>query len=357
MTQSGLSSKVALSDFDIFSQFLEKACGIVLGKNKEYLVKSRLRKILNDNKIDTLAELVKIIERNPRDNLRGKVIDAMTTNETLWFRDNYPFEVFKKTILPELCKRYPNQRLRLWSAACSSGQEPYSISMATDEFERTSLGQLKAGLQIIATDLSNKVLAECRQGEYDSLALGRGLSEERLKRYFNELQGKRWEVKPEVKKRIEFKELNLQESYASLGKFDVVFCRNVLIYFSAEFKRDILTRIHKTLKPGGYLFLGASEALNGLSDLYEMVQCRPGIMYVSKGEDVFARGSARSSSIGSATTKSSPPTRSTSTTRSTSSPTTTTRPSTIRSTPSQTTKKPMSTTSDSSRFKPKPTKE
>ncbi|WP_342455178.1 CheR family methyltransferase [Spartinivicinus poritis] len=347
MTQSGLSSKVAVSDFDIFSQFLEKACGIVLGKNKEYLVKSRLRKILNDNKIDTLAELVKTIERNPRDILRGKVIDAMTTNETLWFRDNYPFEVFKNTILPELCKRYPNQRLRVWSAACSSGQEPYSISMATDEFERTSLGQLKSGLQIIATDLSNKVLAECRTGEYDSLALGRGLSDERLKRYFNELQGKRWEVKPEIKKRIEFKELNLQESYASLGKFDVVFCRNVLIYFSADFKRDILSRIHKTLKPGGYLFLGASEALNGLADLYEMVQCRPGIMYVSKGEDVFARGSsAKSSAFGSSAASAKSTSRSTTTTPST------TRSSTTRSGISS--KTTSSTTSQSSAFKPRP---
>ncbi|NYZ66251.1 protein-glutamate O-methyltransferase CheR [Endozoicomonas sp. SM1973] len=349
MTQSGLSSKVALSDFDIFSQFLEKACGIVLGKNKEYLVKSRLRKILNDNKIDTLAELVKTIERNPRDVLRGKVIDAMTTNETLWFRDNYPFEVFKNTILPELCKRYPNQRLRVWSAACSSGQEPYSISMATDEFERTSLGQLKAGLQIIATDLSNKVLAECRTGEYDSLALGRGLSDERLKRYFNELQGKRWEVKPEIKKRIEFKELNLQESYASLGKFDVVFCRNVLIYFSADFKRDILSRIHKTLKPGGYLFLGASEALNGLADLYEMVQCRPGIMYVSKGEDVFARSSTKSSTFGSSTASAK---TSSTTSRSTAATSPTTRPSTSRSGVSS--KTTSSTKSQPSTFKPKP---
>ncbi|WP_287028876.1 protein-glutamate O-methyltransferase CheR [Pseudomonas sp. UBA6310] len=269
-------------DFEQFRVFLEKTCGILLGSNKQYLVSSRLNKLMEQQSIRSLSELVQRIESQPRSGLREQVVDAMTTNETLWFRDAYPFEVLKSRILPEMIKNAGGQRLRIWSAACSSGQEPYSLSMAIDEFERTNLGQLKAGVQIVATDLSGTMLTTCKSGEYDSLAMGRGLSQERLQRYFDLKAPGRWAVKAPIRNRIEFRALNLLDSYSVLGKFDIVFCRNVLIYFSAEVKKDILTRIHATLKPGGYLFLGASEALNGLPDLYQMVQCSPGIIYKVK---------------------------------------------------------------------------
>ena len=269
-------------DFEQFRVFLEKTCGILLGSNKQYLVSSRLNKLMEQQSIRSLSELVQRIESQPRSGLREQVVDAMTTNETLWFRDAYPFEVLKSRILPEMIKNAGGQRLRIWSAACSSGQEPYSLSMAIDEFERANLGQLKAGVQIVATDLSGTMLTACKSGEYDSLAMGRGLSQERLQRYFDLKAPGRWAVKAPIRNRIEFRALNLLDSYSVLGKFDIVFCRNVLIYFSAEVKKDILTRIHATLKPGGYLFLGASEALNGLPDLYQMVQCSPGIIYKVK---------------------------------------------------------------------------
>ena len=269
-------------DFEQFRTFLEKACGILLGTNKQYLVSSRLNKLMEQNSIKTLGELVQRMQTQPRSGLREQVVDAMTTNETLWFRDTYPFEVLKNRVLPEMIKASPGQRLRIWSAACSSGQEPYSLSMTIDEFEKTNIGQLKGGLQIVATALSPTMLINCKSGEYDSLAMGRGLSQERLQRYFDPKGPGRWVVKPAIRSRIEFRPLNLLDSYASLGKFDVVFCRNVLIYFSAEVKKDILTRIHAMLKPGGYLFLGASEALNGLPNHYQMVQCSPGIIYKAK---------------------------------------------------------------------------
>jgi len=236
-------------DFEQFRTFLEKACGILLGTNKQYLVSSRLNKLMEQNGIKTLGELVQRMQSQPRSGLREQVVDAMTTNETLWFRDTYPFEVLKSRVLPELIKANPGQRLRIWSAACSSGQEPYSLSMTIDEFEKTNLGQLKGGVQIVATDLSPSMLINCKSGEYDSLAMGRGLSQERLQRYFDPKGPGRWVVKPAIRSRIEFRALNLLDSYASLGKFDVVFCRNVLIYFSAEVKKDILTRIHAMLKP------------------------------------------------------------------------------------------------------------
>ncbi|MGH8354037.1 MAG: protein-glutamate O-methyltransferase CheR, partial [Pseudomonas sp.] len=263
-------------DFEQFRTFLEKACGILLGSNKQYLVSSRLNKLMEQQGIKTLGELVQRMQGQPRGGLREQVVDAMTTNETLWFRDAYPFEVLKNRVLPELIKANPGQRLRIWSAACSSGQEPYSLSMAIDEFERSNIGQLKSGVQIVATDLSGSMLTACKAGEYDSLAMGRGLAQERLQRYFDPTAPGRWAVKPAIKSRVEFRALNLLDSYAGLGKFDIVFCRNVLIYFSAEVKKDILTRIHASLKPGGYLFLGASEALNGLPERYQMVQCSPG---------------------------------------------------------------------------------
>ncbi|PCC99801.1 CheR family methyltransferase [Halopseudomonas pelagia] len=272
----------ANKDFQVFREFLEKACGIVLGDNKQYLVASRLNRLLEQHQIKSLGELVTRIQTQPRAGLREAVVDAMTTNETLWFRDVYPFDVLKNRLIPEFIKENPGQRLRMWSAACSSGQEPYSLSMSIDEFDRANLGQLRGGAQIVATDLSGAILTAAKSAEYDSLSVARGLSADRLARYFDQWIPGRWTVKQPIRNRVEFRALNLLDSYAMLGKFDIVFCRNVLIYFSADLKKDILKRIHATLKPGGYLMLGASEALNGLPELYQMVQCSPGIVYQAK---------------------------------------------------------------------------
>jgi len=269
-------------DFEQFRVFLEKTCGILLGSNKQYLVFSRLNKLMEQQGIKTLGDLVRKIQAQPRSGLRELVVDAMTTNETLWFRDTYPFEVLKSRVLPEMLKTGAGQRLRIWSAACSSGQEPYSLSMSIDEYERSNPSQAKTGVQIVATELSGAMLAACKAAEYDSLAIARGLSRDRLQRYFDVKAPGRWAVKPAIRSRVEFRVQNLLDSYAALGKFDIVFCRNVLIYFSADVKKDILKRIHATLRPGGYLFLGASEALNGLPELYQMVQCSPGIIYKAK---------------------------------------------------------------------------
>jgi chemotaxis protein methyltransferase CheR len=154
--------------------------------------------------------------------------------------------------------------------------------MAVDEFERANPGRLRGGVQIVASEISAGMLNAARAGCYDSLAMARGLSRERRDRYFDETGPGEWTVKPAIRSRVEFRQLNLLDSYSVLGRFDIVFCRNVLIYFSADVKKDILRRIHATLRPGGYLMLGASEALNGLPDLYSMVQCNPGIVYQAR---------------------------------------------------------------------------
>ena len=265
-----------------FRDFLEQQCGIVLGDNKQYLVRSRLGGLLHERQLNNIDELLRQSISGRDRGLLQQVIDAMTTNETLWFRDVYPFEVLKTRLIPEFIKSSPGQRLRIWSAACSSGQEPYSLSMAIDEFERSNLGQLRGGAQIVATDLSGGILNAAKKAEYDSLSVARGLSQDRLARYFDQLGPGRWAIKPAIRNRVEFRALNLLDSYSMLGKFDLVYCRNVLIYFSADVKKDILRRIHATLKPGGYLMLGASEALNGLPELYQMVQCSPGIVYKAR---------------------------------------------------------------------------
>lgn len=269
-------------DFNLFRDYLERTCGIVLGDNKQYLVSSRLGRLLEQRGIKSLGELVRQVQQQPHSGLRELVVDAMTTNETLWFRDGYPFEVLKSRLIPEFIRNQPGQRLRIWSAACSSGQEPYSLSMAVDEFERSNLGQLRSGAQIVATEISASMLSAAKAASYDSLAMARGLSRERQDRYFDETAPGEWTVKAPIRSRVEFRQLNLLDSYSILGKFDIVFCRNVLIYFSADVKKDILRRIHATLKPGGYLMLGASEALNGLPELYSMVQCNPGIVYQTR---------------------------------------------------------------------------
>ncbi|SFR43519.1 MCP methyltransferase, CheR-type [Marinobacter daqiaonensis] len=273
-----MKADITPQEYDSFKKFLQDASGILLGDNKQYLVKSRLRRLLEDNRLESLGDLLERLRRPGAAQLKETVIDAMTTNETLWFRDTHPFRILSEKLLPELAARVSTQTLRIWSAACSTGQEPYSIAMAIEEYRRFQPGRLKADVRIVATDISRSVLDTARRGEYEMLAIGRGLSAERQRHFFTPLPSGGWKVKPHLQQMVEFRELNLLDRY-SLGRFDLIFCRNVLIYFSADHKRDILTRMHGALNPGGYLILGASESLSGLSDLYEMVQCHPGIIY------------------------------------------------------------------------------
>ncbi|HKK55338.1 protein-glutamate O-methyltransferase CheR [Marinobacter sp.] len=276
-----MKADITPQEYETFKSFLQDACGILLGENKQYLVKSRLRRIMAEHELATLGELLERIKRTSRGNLREVVVEAMTTNETLWFRDSHPFRILQEKLLPEFADaRTGGQSLRIWSAAASTGQEPYSVAMIIEEFRRQRPDKLR-NVKIIATDISGSVLEVARRGEYEMLAIGRGLSPERQKQFFTPTLSGSWQIKPNIRSMVEFRELNLLERYL-LGKFDIVMCRNVLIYFSAELKKDILTRIHATLNPGGYLILGASESLNGLSDLYEMVHCKPGIIYQKK---------------------------------------------------------------------------
>lgn len=274
------NSRFDEGEYAQFRLYLEKACGILLGDNKNYLIDSRLRKLMKEQGIQSLFELVREIERPGARNLRQEVIDAMTTNETLWFRDRHPFVYLQDTLLPELAKN-PGE-ISIWCAACSTGQEPYSISICVEELRRRNFTLANKQVRVLATDISNRVLEQARKGVYEPLALKRGMADERLNQYFKPNADGSWEIKPEISRRIEFRPINLKENFITLGKFDVVFCRNVLIYFSSQLQQQIITNIHRVLKPGGYLFLGGSETPKGLNDLFEIRYYTPGVVYVRK---------------------------------------------------------------------------
>ncbi|MDP1707790.1 MAG: protein-glutamate O-methyltransferase CheR [Gammaproteobacteria bacterium] len=272
------SPTITPSEYQAFRILLEEACGILLGEDKHYLVSSRLGRLMQEEGLATLGELVTRLSGIRGASLRTRVIDAMTTNETLWFRDTTPYDALTLHILPQFAQTPLGRPLRIWSAACSSGQEPYSISIAVQEYLLGKPGQLTWGVQIVGTDISSAILKEANAGIYDSTSLARGLSPERRQRFFTPVDGK-WQVKPELRTRVSFKELNLKQSYAALAKFDIIFCRNVLIYFSADLKRDILTRMAQALNPDGYLILGSSEAISNLSSAFEMVHYASGVVY------------------------------------------------------------------------------
>ncbi|AQW57416.1 methyltransferase domain-containing protein [Vibrio owensii] len=262
-----------------FSRFLESQCGIVLGDSKQYLVRSRLSPLVTKFKLASLSDLLRDVVTGRNRELRIAAVDAMTTNETLWFRDTYPFTVLADKLLPEMAA---NKRpIKIWSAASSSGQEPYSMAMTILETQQRKPGLLPS-VSITATDISASMLDMCRAGVYDNLALGRGLSPERRRTFFEDAGDGRMKVKDNVKRLVNFRPQNLMESYALMGKFDIIFCRNVLIYFSPEMKSKVLNQMANSLNPGGYLLLGASESLTGLTDKFEMVRCNPGIIYKLK---------------------------------------------------------------------------
>lgn len=274
------SKQLQESEYKQFRDFLELQCGIVLGDNKQYLVKSRLAPLMQRFNIATLSELVNKTMSPFERQLRSAVIDAMTTNETLWFRDTYPYELLKNQLLPDLEKTC--RSVKIWSAASSSGQEPYSISMTVMEYQQSRPSSFAGGVSVLGTDISNTMLEHCQRAEYDGLALARGLSPERRAKFFEDSGKGMMRVKDVVRKRVSFRHLNLLDSYTLLGKFDIIFCRNVLIYFSPEVKAKIIRQFAQALNSRGYLILGASESLSSLNEDFEMLRCNPGIIYRKK---------------------------------------------------------------------------
>ncbi len=267
------------AEYRMFCDFLEQQCGIVLGDNKMYLVKSRLSPLMSRFDLASLEDLVNKTLKPTERQLRAAVIDAMTTNETLWFRDVYPFELLKSKVMPELDT---GRNVKIWSAASSSGQEPYSIAMTIAEYKAQMGLKSKSTFSVIGTDISSTMLDLCKNAEYDNLALSRGLSDFRRRQFFEDSGKGMMQVKADIRRSVTFRHLNLLDSYHLMGKFDIIFCRNVLIYFSTEIKSQIINKFADQLNPNGFLILGASESMSGLSDKFEMIRCNPGIIYKKK---------------------------------------------------------------------------
>jgi len=275
------SQSFTSQEYEEFRRFLRDSCGITLGENKQYLITSRLGRLMHEYAIHSLGDLVSRLRKQPQSDLHNRIIDAMTTNETYWFRDNYPFEILKNHVFPDFASRKLD-RVRIWSTACSSGQEPYSISMTIQEYLEQYPGKLPDKFEILATDISSHMLGMARQGVYDDIALSRGLTPQRKQRFFSEIDSL-WQVKDAIRQRVKFTELNLLNTYDLLGKFDVIYCRNVLIYFSNEMKREILGKLANTMRPGGYLIMGVSESPINYSDAFEIIRHEEGLVYRRRG--------------------------------------------------------------------------
>lgn len=263
--------------FTFLQHFLERESGIVIGENKRYLLEIRLVSLLRDEGFADFNSLVDAMRGSRAARLGLRIIECMTTHETLWFRDRFPFDYFRDSILtPAIQASRPI--LKVWCAACATGQEPYSLSMLVEEAAALRSGSVPS-VKIMATDISEAALRIAREGRYDSLTLRRGMDDQRLNRFFDERDGE-WKIRSEVASRIAFRPANLLASFTALGLFDVIFCRNVLIYFSSDKKLDILDRLIQALHPGGTLFLGASEAIpESLLNKYRLIRqpCGGGI--------------------------------------------------------------------------------
>jgi len=272
---------ISLDEFHLISDFIEKHCGIHLSDDKVYLVETRLTALMYEQGCKTFGEFyIKALE-DKTNVLRDKIIEAITTNETFWFRDQHPFGILNEVLFSHYAAEIQSgkrSKIRIWCSACSTGQEPYSIAMTFLEFIRKTPWLTPGHVEILATDISSTVLFLGKLGRYESLAISRGLSDEYRQRYF-EKGDKVWTIRDEVKQMVRFQKFNLQDNFSHFGKQDIVFCRNILIYFSAEFKQDILKRIAMLLRPEGFLFLGASESIILYTSEYDMIRHAVGLYY------------------------------------------------------------------------------
>lgn len=259
---------ISTSEFKLLRDLIEKLCGISMGDEKAYLIETRLARLLAENGCQDFGAFYHLVANDPSFQLREKIVDAMTTNETLWFRDTHPFVILREKLLPSLAQELANGsrfRIRIWSGACSTGQEPYSIAITIQEFCRTNPTVKPDQFEILATDISPSALMLAKMGRYDQAAISRGLPEQLRERYFHQ-DGNTWVVNDAIKQMVIFQKFNLKNAMDPLGHFDIVFLRYVAIYFSEPFKRQIYRGIADRLTSGGHLVISAVESLHGISD-------------------------------------------------------------------------------------------
>ena len=272
-------------DYDFLRGLLKQRSGLDLSADKQYLVESRLLPLARKAGLPGIAELVQKMKGGGAEALTTEVVEAMTTNETFFFRDKIPFDHLRDTIVPAMLQSRANRKsLRIWSAACSTGQEPYSIAMCLKEKGAALSGWR---IEIVATDLSQEVLEKSRAGIYSQFEVQRGLPIQLLVKYFAQT-GELWQLNSEIRGMVQHRQLNLLHDLSHLGKFDVIFCRNVLIYFDQETKIGIFERMAKVIEPDGMLMLGAAESVVGITDAFRPCPDKRGLYLPN-----LARGGAR----------------------------------------------------------------
>lgn len=263
-------------DFEYLQSLLKERSGLVLSADKVYLVESRLMPVARSRSMNGLDELITAVRSARDEKLLIEITDAMTTNESFFFRDIAPFESFRNTVLPEIVaarKAAGKSNVRIWSAACSSGQEPYTLAMILKEDEAKYPG---SQFEIIATDLSTEIVAKAEAGIYSQFEVQRGLPVQLLMKYFKQ-KNEHWEIDPAIKRLVKFRLFNLLDSFKTLGTFDIVFIRNVLIYFDQDTKSDILNRISVQLPDDGILYLGGAESVLGISKAFKPISGLRGV--------------------------------------------------------------------------------
>jgi chemotaxis protein methyltransferase CheR len=276
---------VTLPDYEYLRRLLKDHSGLDLSTDKQYLIESRLLPLARKAGLADIGDLVQKM-KNGSSSLIAKVVEAMTTNETFFFRDKVPFDHFREKIMPEMLQaRAARKSLRIWCAAGSTGQEPYSLAMCLKE-----MGAALSGwrVEIVATDLSNEVLEKSKAGIYSQFEVQRGLPIQMLVKYFKQT-GEIWQINADIRAMVQHRQLNLLHDFSQLGRFDVIFCRNVLIYFDQDTKTNIFGRLARTIEPDGFLVLGAAETVVGLTETFKPIADRRGLYRPEDGRAASAR--------------------------------------------------------------------
>jgi chemotaxis protein methyltransferase CheR len=264
---------VTPTEYEYLRKFLKDNSGLDLSADKQYLIESRLLPLARKAGLSGINDLVQKLQSGSREVITN-VIEAMTTNETFFFRDKVPFDHFRETIMPEVIKARAGRRsVRIWCAAGSTGQEPYSLAMCLKEMGAALTGWR---VEIIATDLSQEVLEKAKAGIYSQFEVQRGLPIQMLMKYFKQT-GETWQINPELRAMIQHRQLNLLHDFGQLGTFDVIFCRNVLIYFDQDTKVNIFNRLARQIEPDGFMVLGAAETVVGLTDTFRPIPEKRGL--------------------------------------------------------------------------------
>jgi chemotaxis protein methyltransferase CheR len=278
-------------NFTFLAQYLKDESGLVITEEKAYLVESRLAPVARKRGLADLDDLVVAVRAKRDVNLNYEVVEAMTTNESFFFRDIKPFESLKNTVLPQIVsarKAANAKKIRIWSAACSSGQEPYTIAMMLKEEPAVLQG---LDVEIIGTDISNEILEKAREGIYTQFEAQRGLPIQLLMKYFTQV-GEHWQINEDIRGGVQLHHANLLQDLSKFGMFDVVFCRNVLIYFEAPTKSEVLGRIRAVMPEDGFLFLGAAETVVGISNKFKTIQGERGVYATDEAADAPTPGIA-----------------------------------------------------------------